>query len=126
LFPGQSPFANLSWSAGPAATTALNSLGLMGDGPLGVTALRGGHADPFDEPMNRSLSLPGFDVNHGCINAGTQPLTYDTTGGFRGVHVGGCYFLYCDGSVRFVREGLSPQTYRALSTIAGGEVVDAP
>jgi prepilin-type processing-associated H-X9-DG protein len=126
LFPGQSPFASLNWYAGPAATTALNSLGLMGDGPLGVTAIRGGHADPFDEPMNRPLSLPGFDCNFGCVNAGTQPNTYDTIGGFRSLHVNGCHFLFCDGSVRYVREGLSSATYRALSTIAGGEIVEAP
>jgi prepilin-type N-terminal cleavage/methylation domain-containing protein/prepilin-type processing-associated H-X9-DG protein len=126
LFPGQSPFIDQSWSAGPAATAALNSLGLMGGSPLGVTAIRGGHADPFDEPMNRPLALPGFDCNHGCVNSGTSPNTYDTKAGFRSVHPGGCHFLFCDGSVRFVREGLSPHTYRAMSTIAGGEVVADP
>jgi prepilin-type N-terminal cleavage/methylation domain-containing protein/prepilin-type processing-associated H-X9-DG protein len=123
LFPGQSPWIDQSWSAGPAATTELHSLGLMGGGTLGVTALRGGHADPFDEPMNRALALPAFDCNNGCVNAGTAPNTYDQTAGFRSMHTGGCMFLFCDGSVRFVRQDISPATYRALSTIAGGEVV---
>jgi prepilin-type N-terminal cleavage/methylation domain-containing protein/prepilin-type processing-associated H-X9-DG protein len=126
LWPGQSPFIDQSWSGGPAATTALNSLGLMGGGPHGITALRGGYPDPFDEPMNRALALPGFDCNFGCTNAGTAPNTYDTVAGFRSMHPGGCHFLFCDGSVRFVREGLSPDVYRALSTIAGGEVVSEP
>jgi prepilin-type N-terminal cleavage/methylation domain-containing protein/prepilin-type processing-associated H-X9-DG protein len=123
FFPGQSHLIDQSWSSGPAATAALNSLGMMGGSCLGITAIRGGQADPFDEPMNRALVLPSFDYNNGCINAGTAPGTYDTTGGFRSVHPGGCQFLFCDGSVRFVSETLRPDTYRALSTIAGGEVV---
>jgi prepilin-type N-terminal cleavage/methylation domain-containing protein/prepilin-type processing-associated H-X9-DG protein len=125
-FPGQSPLIDQSWSAGPKATRALNSQGLLGGSCLGVTALRGGHADPFDEPMNRPLALPAFDYNNGCSNSGTSPGTYDTTAGFRSAHVGGCQFLYCDGSVRFVVQGVSPAAYRALSTIAGGEVVAEP
>lgn len=126
LFPGQRPYIDQSWSAGPAATTELHSLGLMGGGTLGVTAVRGGQADPFDEPMNRPLALPGFDCNNGCVNSGTAPNAYDTTAGFRSLHTGGCHFLYCDGSVRWVGEGLPAATYRALSTIAGGEVVPDP
>jgi prepilin-type N-terminal cleavage/methylation domain-containing protein/prepilin-type processing-associated H-X9-DG protein len=123
LFPGQSPLIDQSWSSGPAATEELHSLGLMGGSYLGVTALRGGHADPFDEPMNRPLALPAFDYNNGCTNAGTAPGAYDTTAGFRSVHPGGCHFLYCDGSVRFVTEGITPAAYRGLSTMAGGEVI---
>ncbi len=124
LFPGQSPLIDQSWSSGPAATEELHSLGMLGGSYLGVTALRGGHADPFDEPMNRPLALPAFDYNSGCTNAGTAPGTYDTTAGFRSVHPGGCQFLFCDGGVRFVAEGIAPAAYRALSTVAGGEVVE--
>src|SRR5207249_2956747 len=126
LFPGQKPYIDQSWSQGPAATTELHSLGLMGGSVLGITAVRGGQADPWDEPMNRPLNLPSFDCNNGCVNAGTAPDSYDTTAGFRSMHTGGCYFLFCDGGVRFVREGLAADTYRALSTIAGGEVVNDP
>jgi len=123
FFPGQSHLIDQSWSSGPAATTALHSTGMLGGACLGITAIRGGQSDPFDEPMNRALALPAFDYNNGCVNAGTAPGTYDTTGGFRSVHPGGCQFLFCDGSVRFVSETVRPDTYRALSTIAGGEVV---
>jgi prepilin-type processing-associated H-X9-DG protein len=123
LFPGQKPWIDQSWSSGPAATTELNTLGLMGGSYLGVTAIRGGHADPFDEPMNRPLALPAFDYNHSCTNVGSTPGTYDTTPGFRSLHLGGCQFLFCDGSVKFLRQSIQPHTYRALSTIAGGEVV---
>jgi prepilin-type processing-associated H-X9-DG protein len=123
FLPGQSRLVDQSWSSGPTATEALNSLGMLGGGILGVTALRGGHPEPFDEPMNNPLALPAFDYNQGCVNIGTAPGTYDTTGGFRSAHTGGCHFLFCDGSVRFVRETVTPDTYRALSTLAGGEVL---
>jgi prepilin-type N-terminal cleavage/methylation domain-containing protein/prepilin-type processing-associated H-X9-DG protein len=123
FFPGQSPLIDQSWSSGPAATEELHSLGMMGGSYLGVTAMRGGQTDPFDEPMNRALALPAFDYNQGCTNSGTAPGTYDTTAGFRSVHPGGCQFLFCDGSVRFIAEGIAPATYRAFSTIAGGEVI---
>jgi prepilin-type processing-associated H-X9-DG protein len=123
LFPGQSKLIDQSWSSGPMATRALHSTGLLGGSCLGVTAQRGGHADPFDEPMNNPLGLAALDYNNGCTNSGTAPATMDTISGFRGVHPGGCNFLFCDGGVRFVRDGVTADVYRALSTMAGGEVI---
>jgi prepilin-type processing-associated H-X9-DG protein/prepilin-type N-terminal cleavage/methylation domain-containing protein len=122
LFPGQSPYIDQSWSSGPMATQALHTDGLLGGSCLGVTAERGGWDPPFDERMNNPLGLAALDCNHGCTNSGTVPGTYDTISGFRSVHPGGCNFLFCDGSVRFVREAVDPATYRALSTMSGGEV----
>jgi prepilin-type processing-associated H-X9-DG protein len=122
LFPGQSPLIDQSWSSGPMATQALNTLGLLGGSCLGVTAQRGGQAQPFDEPMNNPLGLAALDFNNGCTNSGTLPGKYDTISGFRSVHPGGCNFLFCDGGVRFVQQSVSPATYRALSTMAGEEV----
>jgi prepilin-type processing-associated H-X9-DG protein/prepilin-type N-terminal cleavage/methylation domain-containing protein len=122
LFPGQSRLIDQSWSSGPMATRALRSLGLLGGSCLGVTAQRGGYTPPFDERMNNPLGLAALDCNNGCTNSGTTPGTYDTISGFRSVHARGCNFLFCDGSVRFVGEAVAPDTYRALSTMAGGEV----
>ncbi len=123
LFPGQSPLIDQSWSSGPMATRALHTTGLLGGATLGVTAERGGNVPPFDEPMNNPLQLPALDFNNGCTNGGTAPGTIDTISGFRSAHPGGCNFLFCDGSVRFVTETVAPDTYRALSTMAGGEVL---
>ena len=45
---------------------------------------------------------------------------------FRSDHPGGAQFLCCDGSVHYLTEGIEMAFYRALSTMAGGEVVQAP
>ncbi|MCI0683790.1 MAG: DUF1559 domain-containing protein [Gemmataceae bacterium] len=123
LFPGQSKYIDQNWSSGPTATTALNSTGLLQAACLGVTALRGGHQPPWDERMNNPLVLPSLDYNNGCTNSGTARGDYDIISGFRSVHPGGCHFLFCDGSVRFLREMVAADSYRAMSTMAGGEVI---
>ncbi len=40
-------------------------------------------------------------------------------------HPGGVNALFADGSVRFIKNSISPVTWTALGTIAGGEVVSA-
>jgi prepilin-type N-terminal cleavage/methylation domain-containing protein/prepilin-type processing-associated H-X9-DG protein len=42
---------------------------------------------------------------------------------FRSFHPGGANFLYVDGSVRWIKQTIGMPTYRALSTIQGGEIV---
>jgi prepilin-type processing-associated H-X9-DG protein len=41
----------------------------------------------------------------------------------RSYHPGGVHALRCDGSVRFTAETIDGLTWRALGTIAGGEVI---
>jgi prepilin-type processing-associated H-X9-DG protein len=86
---------------------------------LGVTAERGGTPYSADEPMNNPLVLAAVDYNVSCDNS--DPV-FDTVSGFRSAHVGGCNFVFCDGSVRFVSQTISAASYRALSTRAGGEI----
>lgn len=42
---------------------------------------------------------------------------------FWSLHPGGCDFLFCDGSVRFIKETINPKVFSYLSTRAGSEVV---
>ncbi len=41
------------------------------------------------------------------------------------LHRGGCNFVFCDGSVRFIKETVDPRIFSFLSTRAGGEIVSA-
>src|SRR5262245_21369454 len=52
-----------------------------------------------------------------CINSAQQKAR----GGPRGDHPGGVNVLFCDGSVRFVTDGVNLDAWRALATRAGGE-----
>lgn len=47
----------------------------------------------------------------------------DTSSNFRSAHVSGGFFLLGDGSVQFLSEYVDIPTYRALSTMSGGEAV---
>ena len=44
---------------------------------------------------------------------------------FRSFHPGGTNFAFADGSVKFLKQTIGTQTYMALGTRAGGEVISA-
>ncbi len=44
---------------------------------------------------------------------------------FWSLHPGGCNFVFCDGSVRFLKETIDAGVFSSLSTRAGGEVLGA-
>ncbi len=45
--------------------------------------------------------------------------------GFHGLHPGGVNFAFADGSVKFIKNSINPQAYRALGTRNLGEVISA-
>ena len=61
---------------------------------------------------------------------GTTPQTSTTTlqpyelyNGFNSLHPGGVHFVYVDGSVHFLNDGIELALYRALATIDGVETI---
>ena len=52
------------------------------------------------------------------------PLFWPNVYSFRSRHVGGAHFALADQSVRFVSESIDHALYRAMSTRAGGELVE--
>jgi prepilin-type N-terminal cleavage/methylation domain-containing protein/prepilin-type processing-associated H-X9-DG protein len=82
-----------------------------------------------DLPLsNNHLSWPYS--NHAV---GTTAIPLNTSGyhsdnwenvySFRSRHSGGANFVLADGSVRFVRDSIRLDTYRAMGTYRGGEVI---
>ena len=53
-----------------------------------------------------------------CLRPFVTPLTTKANGGKAGVHV-----IMADGSVRFIRQGVSDEVFKALCTARGGEEV---
>ncbi len=68
---------------------------------------------------------PSSDVLSGASPGGNSLNRQAGPDGFASLHPGGCLFLFCDGSVRFIKETTAPPVVRALASRAGGEIVGA-
>ena len=130
---GQIPIATQAWIASQPGTSDLGAAtGLWPAATLACTL----------EPINKSpvtsaivvLSAVG-NCNHSIPLAfGTNDLQSPAAAGvgphqtpnYRSDHPGGCNFLFADGSVHFLTEGIDMRTYQQLSTIAGNEVAVIP
>jgi prepilin-type processing-associated H-X9-DG protein len=61
----------------------------------------------------------------GCVAGAAGSLPIAGTIGASSFHPGGVNFLFCDGSVKFVKNSINLPTLLALGSRAGGEVVSA-
>jgi prepilin-type N-terminal cleavage/methylation domain-containing protein/prepilin-type processing-associated H-X9-DG protein len=63
-------------------------------------------------------------ANFDTLSPATQQLLFDDRiNAFGSGHTGGANFCLADGSVRFIRDSISPITLLSLGTRAGGEVI---
>lgn len=78
-------------------------------------------------PLNASFKQLDTMFDNGCYGGGdaTSCACKARASNFSSNHSGGVNFAFCDGSVRFIRQTIPVETLRALSTRAGGEVIDA-
>lgn len=119
---GELPGAWMGWIVAQPSRKIYLASGLILTGPYGCTV----------DPMNKYPVTDMFvDTNTfnsellaGC--PGSADGSEDAVPNFRSDHPGGCNFTYADGSVHFLVDSINMETYRALSTISGEEVVSLP
>ncbi len=110
-------------------TTTVNSVSI-GSTPVesgGPIAWGSSGGDYYSEgrttvPMN-TLTGPYYNRNITDPAALRDILYKSPIYSFRSMHPGGCNFLLCDGSVKFIKQTINMNTYKALGSRNGGEVI---
>jgi prepilin-type N-terminal cleavage/methylation domain-containing protein/prepilin-type processing-associated H-X9-DG protein len=92
-----------------------------------VNAFHAGWGDYQTSIRVVGYSGDGRTPNGGCcvINCNNYSSLGDSPRQLYSFHSGGVNALFCDGSVRFLRESINPATLAALISRASGEVIDA-
>jgi len=108
-------------------------------GPIGHTRWANGgvYYSGFTTAMPPNMNVSTASRALGFSNGGqTLPMDWDSVDENDGgptymslcassYHPGGVNSLFADGSVHFVKNSVSPVTWRAMGSIAGGEVISA-
>ena len=128
------PIRNVAYSANTAQPdrggNAAVNMARISDGTSNTFLAGEGDFMPAGVP---STSGPVWAYGFFYNWSGTiQPLnrrdgsSHANYGAFRSQHTGGANFVLADGSVQFIRDSITPVTYQALGSRAGGEVVNLP
>jgi prepilin-type N-terminal cleavage/methylation domain-containing protein/prepilin-type processing-associated H-X9-DG protein len=96
-----------------------------GDGLYASTAIPLNWLTPL---VDGQVDVDGTTCNINALNVITTPhcfrnQTYNY--GFKSKHPGGVNFAMADGSVRFLKQSISPRPFNALGSRAGGEVISS-
>ena len=94
--------------------------------------------EAIDGHTGESLNIWWMGGRLQCLRSTDNPLNtppgqgivmtmygFSTNGAFMSYHPNGAHFAFGDGHVSFLHENIDLATYRALSTIAGGEHVES-
>jgi prepilin-type processing-associated H-X9-DG protein len=105
-----------SWASGTQATLRntghrINEAAWTIPSPSASGAASTNPSNPYD-PGASGTAAPG----------GPTPMYY--VGGFSSGHQGGANFLFCDGSLQFLKESTDPRVLRLLGHRCDGEIID--
>jgi prepilin-type N-terminal cleavage/methylation domain-containing protein/prepilin-type processing-associated H-X9-DG protein len=92
-------------------------------GSAGFTAYIGPNSSQQDSLTGGICEVPPAQPNPPCTTDSTATAARFV--GARSFHTGGVNASMCDGSVRFVRDTIDINFWRAMSTAAGGETFNA-
>ena len=119
------PHAWNGWAVGEPVSNPFKSR-VRGASVYGCT-LEPMNKNPVTETYANVAELPSAVCeSHHPDNPSQSSANGSTVSNFRSDHPGGGNFLFADGSVHFLTEGIELSTYQALSTISGAEVVSLP
>lgn len=105
------------WLVGASNPSSFFSMGFRYSGSYSSTVERLNKfpvTDSYFDEANFNSFLPSW-------LGGTHRVS-----NFRSFHPAGAQFTFCDGSVRFIADTIDMETYRAASTMQGGEVYALP
>ena len=102
---------------------------LLGEAPEAIHGLWIGHKNYFDQSstVNARQGVGKAAVWDSCIVPVNSPkvgkIGCDFGQEFHAHHPGGANFLFVDGSVRFLKESMSPQVLAAYLSRSGREII---
>lgn len=117
---GRSNYAGVIGHGGRGKGFYEVSLNEVTDGLSNTFAVGEQDSAPTD-PAGAWADTPKASCRHALNARDPQGLTY--ADGFGSKHDQGAHFLMGDGAVRFVSDSIAFETYQALGTANGGEVV---